>query len=110
MGVEVYASAGEGDGLGGRAVVPGVPDVPADVEQWRGLVCAYGWPCDEALAVLWCESRGDPSAVSPDGQNIGLFQLNLIHGYYPGPEENVAKAYAIWLDYGGHWTAWACRP
>ena len=96
----------------------GVPAAPRptwpdnDSDGWRALVCdpRYRWVCDEALAVLWCESRGDPNAVSPDGQNVGLFQLNIIHGYYPDPVENVAKAYAIWLDYGGHWTAWACRP
>ena len=34
------------------------------------------------VRVAWCESRFDPFAVSPDGSNLGLFQLNR-HGLLP---------------------------
>lgn len=42
-------------------------------EEIQALVCGYDWPCAEALAVLWCESRGDPSALAAG--NYGLFQI-----------------------------------
>lgn len=82
------------------------------------LICSYPWPCGEAVAVARCESRLDFSAVSADGQNVGGFQVNLVHvGKVGGraeqllvPQINVMVAYSIWLDYGGHWTAWSCRP
>lgn len=82
------------------------------------IICAYDWPCQEALAVAACESNFDSLAVSADGGNFGWFQINAIHrGRVAGdvsrlldPHINAAVAYAIWLDYGGHWTAWACRP
>jgi hypothetical protein len=51
----------------------------------------------------------DAAAVSPDGQNVGIFQLNQVHGYYPGLAENVAKAHAIYVDHGG-WGPWSCKP
>jgi hypothetical protein len=72
------------------------------------VICSYSWPCGEALAVARCESGLDPGAVSPDGQNIGVFQVNVIHGWHPGLAENVAKAYAIYVDQG--WGPWSCRP
>jgi len=60
---------------------------------------------------MMCESGGNPNAISPDGENIGLMQINLIHGYSAEyllvPENNVAVAYEIWLDQG--WLPWACR-
>ena len=79
------------------------------VDGIEGLVCSYEWPCGEALAVARCESGLDPNAVSPDGANIGVFQINVVHGYYPGLIANVAKAYEIWAADGG-WTAWSCKP
>mgnify|MGYP001388050227 CR=1 FL=1 len=80
----------------------------AGVDGIEGLVCSYEWPCGEALAVARCESGLDPNAVSPDGANIGVFQINVVHGYYPGLIANVAKAYEIWRDQG--WAPWSCKP
>ena len=59
-----------------------------------------------------CESSGDWSAVSPDGRNIGGFQVNLIHGWTReellDPAINLLAAYSIWKEQG--WTPWSCRP
>lgn len=86
--------------------------VPTD---WASLLSQYNWPVEQAERVLMCESSGDPSAVSPDGQNIGLFQINLVHiGKLRGGESlldpvvNVRIAYQIWADQG--WGPWSCRP
>jgi hypothetical protein len=65
------------------------------------------------MAVAHCESTWSWGAVSPDGQNIGGFQVNLVHGYSREyllvPEHNVRVAYAIWLDNAG-WGPWSCKP
>ena len=86
----------------------------------RALICAYDWPCDEALRVVYgptpaCphgESGGDPSAISPDGRNVGLFEINLVHGYTVAqlldPPTNIRVAYAIWREQG--WSPWSCKP
>jgi len=54
----------------------------------------------------------NPLAVSPDGRNYGLFQINLVHGYAPqdllDPAFNVRVAYALYQDQG--WAPWACWP
>ena len=91
--------------------------------QWRPLVAAYFDPgqVDYALAVLWCESRGDPNAANPTSSARGLFQH--LERYWPersskagwsgysifDPEANVAVA--AWLSAGGSgWHHWTCRP
>ena len=85
------------------------------MEQWRGLVSAYGWPVDEALAVLSCESGGDVLAYN--GGSMGLFQVHYPShsGRVSGPEAlydpatNIAVAYDIWIDNAG-WGPWGCKP
>jgi peptidoglycan hydrolase CwlO-like protein len=50
---------------------------PPHIEQWRSLVSQY-FPAsrvDEALAVLRCESNGDPDAYNPYSGASGLFQF-----------------------------------
>lgn len=102
-----------------RAVRVNGDDVDAftrgyEVEQWRGLVSGYSWPVEEALAVMDCESRGQPSATG--GANYGLFQINAVHaGRVAGdlqalydPATNIRVAYEIWSDQG--WAPWACKP
>jgi uncharacterized protein YabE (DUF348 family) len=42
--------------------------------QWRDMVCTYDWDCDWALAVIACESGGNPEAYNPQGY-VGLFQV-----------------------------------
>ena len=101
---------------------------PPLVERWRPLVGAYFPPglVDEALAVIRCESLGDPDIVNPVSGASGLFQH--IPRYFPeraaaagfpgaspfDPEANIAAA--AWLVQvsleGGlpAWYFWSCRP
>lgn len=95
----------------GGGLDAGVPDLLGT----QALICSFGWPCGQALAVAWCESKFDAGAYNAG--NIGLFQVNAVHvGRVPGgdpaalfdPAVNVAVAYAIWADQG--WGPWACAP
>ncbi len=101
-----------------------------DVEEWRDLVAQYFDPerVDEALAVIHCESRGDPTAVNPISNASGLFQFvpntwgwaSAEAGWAQAsvfdPEANVATA--AWLVQvsietnhpGGAWGHWSCQP
>jgi soluble lytic murein transglycosylase-like protein len=66
--------------------------------------------------VAYCESRFDPAAVSPDGANFGVMQVNKIHAAKVGgdlalllePKINLEVAHQIWLDQG--WKPWSCKP
>jgi hypothetical protein len=92
-----------------------VPNVQAagDV-QLVELLSQYGWPLDEALRVVACESGGNPNATN--GTSLGLFQINAPYHtdkFSPGeslydPVVNVRVAYTIWKD--GKWSAWSCQP
>ena len=83
-------------------------------ENNDAYVCSFSWPCRDALAVEWCESRNKPDAF--DGYNVGLFQIAAqYHSWrlYPGeslydPEVNVRLAHEIWSEQS--WAPWpACR-
>lgn len=104
------------------------PEFAPPVERWRALVARF-FPAemvDQALAVIACESLGDPAVVNPLSGVAGLFQHHP--RYWPGraaaagfpgappedPEANVAAAawlvsesMAAGLD---PWFFWACRP
>jgi soluble lytic murein transglycosylase-like protein len=92
-----------------------MPVTGATVEA---LICSYSWSCDEAVAVARCESGLRAGAVSPDGANYGLFQVNRVHAYRVGgnvyalldAETNVATAFAIYRDAGYSWSPWSCKP
>ena len=92
---------------------------PRDVEVWRPLVEAHFAPADvaRALAVISCESSGDPNAKNPRSSASGLFQHlgrfwaeRSVKAGLPGadifdPSANVAVA--AWLVYdGGGWSHW----
>ena len=92
---------------------------PRDVEVWRPLVEAHFAPGDvaRALAVISCESSGDPNAKNPRSSASGLFQHlgrfwpeRSVKAGLPGadifdPASNVAVA--AWLVYeGGGWSHW----
>lgn len=102
-------------------------DHPPQVEQWRGLVQQF-FPSnrvEEALAIINCESNGDPNAVNPYSGAGGLFQFlpstwattssNAGYGGYSvfDPEANVASA--AWLanryqELGyDYWHPWNCK-
>jgi hypothetical protein len=93
-------------------------DAPAQGgDSVRAIICAQPWPCDQAIRVAQCESSLNPSAISPDGANFGLMQVNAVHRARVGGDlsrlldaaTNVAVAYAIYLDAGG-WGPWSCKP
>jgi hypothetical protein len=99
-------AAGEGLAAVDEGTGPLVAILPASIEA---IICAVPWPCEEALAVAWCESRFDPRAVGAYGER-GLFQVHPgFWGPVPTePEGQVAQAYAIWREHG--WEPWRCRP
>ncbi len=100
---------------------------PPAVERWRSLVVEF-FPSDrveEALAIINCESNGDPNAYNPYSGAGGLFQFlpstwasTAPKAGYPDasvfePEANIASA--AWLakrfeELGQYyWQAWSCR-
>lgn len=100
---------------------------PPEVEKWRDLVAQH-FPSnrvDEALHIMWCESRGDPEAYNPYSGASGLFQFipstwasASVSAGYSGASvfEPVANtASAAWLagEYERlglyYWQAWSCK-
>ncbi len=100
------------------------------VERWRPIVEHY-FPADrveQALEVMWCESRGNPKATHPLSDASGLFQfMEQTWGFVAprvgyeevgryDPEANIAAA--AWLlnftiERGhdlGDWGRWSCQP
>ena len=110
--------------------LPGGEDGPFGplVERWRPLVSRYFAPelVEEALAVIACESLGDPEIVNSSSGTAGLFQHHPLYwaeraaaAGFPGatpddPEANTAAA--AWLVEESvasgltPWYFWACRP
>ena len=106
------------------------PDQKRPIEEWRPLVAAYfdADMVDDALSVIYCESRGDPNAVNPRTGAAGLFQFmpstwewassnaGLAGASVFNAEANVASA--AWLvnhsiatgHPGGAWGHWSCKP
>ena len=93
-----------------------------EVERWRQLVARYFQPADveHALAIIRCESVGDPDAVNPSSGTGGLFQhrpqywseRSTAAGWAGwsmyDPEANTAVA--AWLVYSnGGWAHWSGR-
>jgi len=100
---------------------------PGSVEQWRSLVGQF-FPSDrveQALAIIDCESNGNPNAQNPYSGAAGLFQFlpstwasTAPNAGYGGasvfdPEANVASA--AWLanryqELGySFWHPWSCK-
>src|SRR5690606_12904670 len=99
-----------------------------EVERWRGLVAAY-FPAervDEALAVLGCESNGDPNAYNPYSGASGLFQFLPATWATVSPSAGFSESSvfdaeanlgtAAWLSSyfesrgASPWSPWTCRP
>ncbi len=90
---------------------PGIPrQFNGGVEQWRPLVASIfpAWAVDTVLAVMWCESRGDPNATGAAGER-GLLQIHPRWHYDAtyDPEGNLRAAYRI-SSGGTDWSAWTC--
>jgi len=62
------------------------------------------------MRIIECESHGDENVVSPDGQNVGAYQLNVVHGFSyedaTNPPVATDLAHDVWLSQG--YGAWAC--
>jgi len=110
----------------GNAPVEGAAADP--VERWRPLVERY-FPVErvgEALSIIACESKGDPSVTNPRSSAAGLFQF--ISGTWEHASEQAGfggsspldseanVAAAAWLvDHSlktgrSAWAHWTCRP
>lgn len=97
-----------------RTVPAGDTGMGSDVEQWRGLVAAYfpAGDIDLVLAVMRCESGGNPNAYNPSGAS-GLMQVLASwadnFGYSPGqlfdPAVNLHVSSILWADGISHWNA-----
>lgn len=72
--------------------------------DWHDLVCSYDWDCNWALAVIQCESGGNPNAYNSGGY-VGLFQIWQGHGdNLTDPATNIAAAYSLYVSGGaGNW-------
>ena len=78
-------------------------------------ICAYGWPCGEALAVAECESTFNPNAYNQSGAS-GVFQLMMplhawrLEGESPfNADANIKAAYGLYIEQG--WWPWKqCWP
>lgn len=86
-----------------------VAQVSPGVEQWRSIVAQYDWPVNIALAIMRCESGGNPTAVSPTNDH-GLFQINKglqIYGeQIYDPAFNVKVAYEKKYKTKQSWNHW----
>lgn len=80
------------------------------VEQWRSIVAEYDWPVDQALAIMKCESGGNPNSVSRTNDH-GLMQINKGLALYGeqiyDPAFNIAIAYKFYYSQRG-WQPWSC--
>jgi uncharacterized protein YabE (DUF348 family) len=72
--------------------------------DWRDLACSYNWDCSWAMAVIMCESGGNPNAYNPQGY-VGLFQIWEGYGAnLRDPTTNIAAAYSLYVSGGtGNW-------
>lgn len=92
------------------------------VEQWRPLVASI-FPANQvnkALAVMRCESNGNPNADNPRSSALGLWQFlkdtwnrtadRIGAPPYPAgaldPEWSTRGAYDLWKRSG--WSPWSC--
>ena len=74
-------------------------------EQFRNIVEKYDWDTNTILAIMQAESGCNPTAdnsgLNQNGTvDIGLLQINSIHGFskaeLTNPARNIAIAHQIW--------------
>lgn len=101
----------------GSLYVPPTPSIvfyyESGVEQWRSAVASLwpSWAVDKVLAVMRCESEGNPNVTGLEGEQ-GLMQMKAFHGWRVGwanmydPHTNLRAAHHLWLEQG--WGPWTC--
>ncbi len=114
--------------LTGSELRPVSVKIETGVAQWRSQVTKYfpKYLVEDALSVMWCESRGLSNATSPVSDARGLFQHKLKYwklradgaGFENADvfeaEANIAAA--AWLvdlsvsQGKDPWEHWACKP
>jgi hypothetical protein len=88
-------------------------------QRVRALLARSPWPPylhAQALAVIGCESTYNPNAVGDDGLALGLLQIRT--DYHPrlarwdllDPHQNLIAGYVVYLQSGGSWDPWTCKP
>jgi hypothetical protein len=97
------------------------PSVPANVEQWRGLVESIfpAFAVETVLRIMRCESGGNPNATGSAGER-GLMQtmprfhqakadaLFGVGADLYDPVVNLTVA-AVISGNGSNWSAWTCK-
>jgi len=82
------------------------------VEQWRPYVedaCGDQGCVDTIMWLIFCESRGDPTAVHPNpygGTDVGLLQINDATWGSVAYADGVTQIYWTAAHLGSVW--WAC--
>ncbi len=86
------------------STAPAATAAQTSAGDWRDLVCSYNWDCSWAMAVIRCESGGNPDAYNPQGY-VGLFQIWEGYGAnLRDPATNIAAAYSLYVSGGrGNW-------
>lgn len=86
------------------------------VEAWRTTVESYfGANTDRALAVMACESHGNPGAIGSVGEQ-GLFQIRPEYHSWRASGQSLLDGtinimVAAGISNGGNdWSAWSCKP
>ena len=97
-------------------------------QEAKHILSVAGWPNEthqEALNVMWCESRRMPNSVGDNGNSIGLFQIQWTPKTWVGwqsypkmehlrnkdigsPITNAQAALVIYNNFG--WEPWTCKP
>jgi hypothetical protein len=90
---------------------------PLGRDAIMSMAASVGWPewtLPTVADIAQCESSGNPGAVSADGQNFGLMQINQVHfGRFNGrdwsnPYDNLSIALEIFYEAGGSFSPWSC--
>lgn len=87
------------------------PEKPQNVEN---LIASYDWDWDSVLAIVDCESGGNPEAVgdtTTEYSSYGLFQIRALPGrpdpdWLKVPANNIEYAYGLWNEtqsFNRHW-------
>lgn len=85
------------------------PAAPAQAQEGCPdvIYAVFGAAAPKACRVAWCESRWRDWVVSATN-DVGLFQINAIHGYHASTNAWVNTTYAYELSHGGtSWGAWS---